>query len=269
MFLQASKHGSTRLWLKFDSGMHRLGFDAEGLRRAMARLDAEPAVSERVVLTHFACADDDSSEATELQWQRFAAAAAGLDVQLSAANSGAILRHPETHADWIRPGIMLYGVSPVAGHYSEPGLVPAMSLQARLIALRDVAVGESVGYGRTWTASRPSRVGTISIGYGDGYPRHARNGTPVVVGGRRVPLVGRVSMDMISVDLTDHPGAAIGDEVELWGASLSVNEVAAWADTIGYELLTGISPRVRCEYPLPAAVPARQDAESTAPTTPV
>src|SRR5690606_37063583 len=167
----------------------------------------------------------------------------------SLANSAALLTIPAAHMDWVRPGIMLYGATPFAElSAAELGLKPAMSLEARLIAVREVAVGEGVGYGAGWVAERPSRIGTVSCGYADGYPRHAPNGTPLWVSGRRVPLAGRVSMDMLTVDLSDLPDAAVGDAVELWGAQLSVDEVAHAAGTIGYELLTRVSARVprRC-----------------------
>jgi alanine racemase len=151
--------------------------------------------------------------------------------------------------DWIRPGIMLYGATPFADlSAAELGLQPAMSLSAQLIAVREVAVGESVGYGAGWVAERASRIGTVSCGYADGYPRHAPSGTPVLIRGQRVPLAGRVSMDMLTVDLSDLPEAAVGDTVELWGAHLPVDEVAQAAGTIGYELLTKVTARVPRRY---------------------
>ena len=151
--------------------------------------------------------------------------------------------------DWLRPGIMLYGATPFAElDAATLGLRPVMSLEAQLIGLRDIAAGESVGYGATWVAERPSRIGTVSCGYADGYPRHAPSGTPVIVRGQRVPLVGRVSMDMLTVDLSDVADAALGDTVELWGAHLPVDEVARAAGSIGYELLTKVTARVPRRY---------------------
>ena len=174
----------------------------------------------------------------------------GEDVgQVVGQRVAAVLMIPAAHMDWLRPGIMLYGASPFADlSAAELGLKPAMTLSAQLIAVREVAVGESVGYGAGWVAERPSRIGTVSCGYADGYPRHAPSGTPLCVGGRRAPLAGRVSMDMLSVDLTDLPEATVGDAVELWGANLPVDEVAAAAGTIGYELLTKVTARVPRRY---------------------
>lgn len=241
------------LWIKYDSGMHRLGFDDAEFGQANALLHTHVSAMSRIYLTHFACSDEPLNQATASQWEKFHRAVKGLPGELSAANSAAVLHHHYTHADWIRPGVMLYGVHPGGPSQHIDALRPAMTLSARLVAVRQISAGESVGYGKTWTAKRESKIGTIAIGYGDGYPRHARNGTPVAIRGKRVPLVGRVSMDLITVDLTEHPEARIGDEAELWGGQISVNEVAACSDTIGYELLTGISPRVRCEYLVPHA----------------
>ncbi|MDX1368090.1 alanine racemase [Pseudomonas sp.] len=236
-------------WLKMDSGMHRLGLDEAALRACHSRLQGAAQVAEVNLISHFACADERGHEVTEQQLEAF------LDVldldfaQRSLANSAAILTIPAAHMDWLRPGIMLYGASPFAElGAAELGLVPAMTLTARLIACRDVAVGESVGYGCSWRAERPSRIGTVSCGYADGYPRHAPSGTPLLVRGQRVPLVGRVSMDMLAVDLSDLPAARMGDEVQLWGAQLPVDEVARAAGTIGYELLSKVTPRVPRRY---------------------
>lgn len=237
------------VWLKLDSGMHRLGFSAAAVREWHGRLRGAAQVAELNLLSHFACADERGSEASELQLEQF------LDLldldfaQRSLANSAAILTIPAAHMDWLRPGIMLYGATPFLDlGATELGLRPAMSLTAQLIACREVAVGDCVGYGGTWRAERPSRIGTVSCGYADGYPRHAPSGTPVMVRGQRVTLVGRVSMDMLMVDLTDLPEAAEGDAVELWGTQLPVDEVAQAAGTIGYELLSKVTARVPRRY---------------------
>lgn len=237
------------VWLKLDTGMHRLGFDGDSLRAWHARLQGDARIAELNLISHFACADERGHSLTEVQLERF------LDVldldfhQRSLANSAAVLSVPAAHMDWVRPGIMLYGASAISDLSArELGLKPAMSLTAELIAVRDVAAGESVGYGATWVAQRPSRIGTVSCGYADGYPRHAPSGTPVVIHGQRVPLAGRVSMDMLAVDLTDLPEAREGDAVELWGAQLPVDEVAAACGTIGYELLTKVTARVPRRY---------------------
>ena len=237
------------LWLKLDSGMHRLGFSAAAVRDWHGRLQRAEQVAELNLLSHFACADERGSETTELQLEQF------LDLldldfaQRSLANSAAILTVPAAHMDWLRPGIMLYGATPFADlSAAQLGLRAAMSLTAQLIACREIAAGETVGYGNTWRAERASRIGTVSCGYADGYPRHAPTGTPVVILGQRVPVVGRVSMDMLMVDLTDLPQAVQGDAVELWGAQLPVDEVAQAAGTIGYELLSKVTARVPRRY---------------------
>ena len=161
------------------------------------------------------------------------------------ANSAAILAWHQTRVDWHRPGILLYGLSPFAKPIDEASkLIPAMNFESQVIALRKISTGESVGYGCTWTAQRPSVIATIAVGYGDGYPRSAKSGTPVLINGYRAPLAGRVSMDLISVDVTDLANVQIGDNALLWGKALSANEVAIWADTIGYELVTRMPKRV-------------------------
>lgn len=237
------------VWLKLDSGMHRLGMSAPSLRECFALLQGHPKVAELNLISHFACADEPPHP---LNQQQLAALAGLQDLAFdgrSFANSAAILSLPEAHQDWIRPGIMLYGASPFADQSAEfLGLQPVMSLTGALIAIRQVSAGDSVGYGATWLAQRPSRIGTVSCGYADGYPRHAPSGTPVVIRGQRVPLAGRVSMDMLAVDLTDFPELALGDEVELWGAQLPVDELAQRCGTIGYELLTKVTARVPRRY---------------------
>lgn len=233
------------VWLKLDSGMHRLGFAADELRAWHARLAGAEQVAELNLLSHFACADLPGHPLNQIQLDCYR----GLDdlafANRSLANSAAILTRPEAHLDWLRPGIMLYGASPFAERpAAEFDLRPAMTLSGALTAVREVPAGESVGYGAGWVAQRPTRIGTISCGYADGYPRCAPAGTPVLVGGQRVPLVGRVSMDLLTVDITAVPGAQVGTPVELWGAQLPVDEVAAACGTIGYELLSKVTARV-------------------------
>ena len=231
-------------WVKVDTGMHRLGIDPATLGDVVGRLQAG-GVDVRAICTHLACADELDNNVTREQLDTFRECTAGFGLPLSIANSAGILAWPESHADWNRPGIMLYGTSPFATDVEATrDLRPAMTFASEIIAIRDLAAGQSVGYGRCWTADRPSVIATIAAGYADGYPRHAQNGTPVLVRDHVAPLVGAVSMDMITVDLTDHPGASIGDPVELWGRGVLVNDVAAHAGTIGYQLLTGVTPRV-------------------------
>jgi len=248
--LSAKNAGQLTAWLKVDTGMHRLGFAPDAIDDICAGLRSSPHVQQAPVLcTHLACADDLADPLTREQVRvtRECASRNGLD--MSIANSAGMLFWPESHAQWNRPGYMLYGLCPTGSFdVGSHGLLPAMAMHSEIIAIRDLAPGEGVGYGHDWVAKRPSKIGTIAIGYGDGYPRHAPNGTPVLVNGKRVPLAGRVSMDAISVDLTGYDGVQIGDPVELWGRNLSVNEVASAAGTIGYELLAGLTGRVPLRY---------------------
>lgn len=233
-------------WLKIDSGMGRMGVPARAAADWHRRLAACAEVAAPVgLMTHLASADDRADGFTERQMDCFEAAIEGCTGPRSAANSAGVLGWPRSHGDWIRPGIMLYGCSPfVEGADPALDLRPVMTLRTRLIGINHLAAGSSIGYGRTWTCPEDMPVGVVAIGYGDGYPRHARNGTPVLVRGRRVPMVGRVSMDKITVDLRALPEAEVGDEVVLWGAGLPIEEIAAAADTIGYELLCSVHGRV-------------------------
>ncbi|MCH8226970.1 MAG: alanine racemase [Proteobacteria bacterium] len=249
--LSAKSTRPVRVWLKVETGMYRLGMNLEEAQSACEALVSSNNIQPDLVLcTQLACADDLASPVTKQQVSKLSSFAAKHKLPLSIANSAAIMAWPESHADWNRPGYMLYGNSPFAtAERNDEGLLPAMTLASEIIAVRNVAPGVGLGYGLDWVAQRQSRVGIIAIGYGDGYPRHAPYGTPVLVNGARVPLVGRVSMDMISVDLTDLHAAEIGDSVELWGQNLSVNEVASSAGTIGYELLAGLTARLPRVYP--------------------
>jgi alanine racemase len=199
------------------------------------------------VLTHLASADE-PGELTAQQLQRFRALVAPLTAELSIANSAALLRLPETHVQWVRPGLVLYGVSPFAGQRGGAhGLKAAMNLESTVIAVRRLPAGERAGYGGTWRAMRPSVLAVVAAGYGDGLPRSLPNGAPVMINGRRAPLAGRVSMDMIAVDVTDLPPVAVGDKALLWGARLPVEELAEAAGTIPYELICAVSQRVPIE----------------------
>ena len=234
------------VWLKIDTGMNRLGIPVAEAAEAFQRLNNRPNVAQVRLMSHFATADDRADGRCEAQLTRFLDTTEGLEAERSLANSGGVLGWPAGHLDWVRPGLMLYGASPLEGSVgADHGLRPVMNLTTALVATKPVAKGDYVGYGSAWTAPRDMVLGIASIGYGDGYPRHAPPGTPVLVNGRRAPLVGCVSMDMIAVDLSDQPGAAIGDPVVAWGADLPVEEIARCAATIPYELLCQVTRRVR------------------------
>ncbi len=234
------------VWLKQDTGMNRLGFKVNEFNAAYQRLLKSSQINQPVFLmTHLANADERDSAMNKQQIQLFKQSVKNFPGEKSIANSAAIIAIPESLADWVRPGLMLYGVSPFEDSVGEAyGLEPVMSLHSRLIAVKKIPAGESVGYAGTWTANKETLLGVVAIGYGDGYPRYAKNGTPVLVNGSRVPLVGRVSMDMITVDLSSQSTAKVGDRVTLWGEGLAVEEIANNADTIPYTLLCGITQRV-------------------------
>lgn len=234
---------SLSVWLKLNSGMNRLGVAAHEVGAVMERLKAHAAVREVTLMTHFSHADE--AEGVALQLERFNALAAPYRVARSLANSAALLRYPASHGDWVRPGIMLYGASPFAGTAGEQlGLRPAMTLSSEIISVREITAGEQVGYAGLFRAESPARIGVVACGYADGYPRHALTGTPVLVQGQRTRTLGRVSMDMLSVDLSALPQAGIGSRVTLWGQGLPVEEVAQAAGTISYELLCALTARV-------------------------
>ncbi|WP_363797160.1 alanine racemase [Lysobacter firmicutimachus] len=252
MLEQAAPGEPIRCWLKVDSGMHRLGFAPDQVREAYARLRASAAVADGIVLmNHFASSDElDPAQAgygqTRAQLRAFAAATEGLDGPRSLANSAAVLGWPDAHAQWIRPGGLLYGISVVEGRSgADFGLRPAMTLSTRLIAVNRVRKGEKIGYAATWECPQDMWVGVAAIGYGDGYPRAAPSGTPVRVAGHDTQVIGRVSMDLMTIDLRGVPGAKVGDPVELWGPELPVERIARASGTIGYELTCSITRRVR------------------------
>ncbi|HAQ49587.1 MAG TPA: alanine racemase [Glaciecola sp.] len=249
--LNASLETPMKIWLKIDTGMHRLGFLPQVVESIYAKLSASANVKSIVLMTHFAHADDVGGPHTAKQISQFEnciypiVTNSSEKVELSIANSAALLAWDQTRVDWNRPGIMLYGLSPFAEPFdAAKQLIPAMEFESQVIALREISIGGSVGYGCTWTAQRPSVIATIAVGYGDGYPRTAKSGTPVLINNQRAPLAGRVSMDLISVDVTDLSKVQIGDKALLWGKELSANEVARWAGTIGYELVTRMPSRV-------------------------
>jgi alanine racemase len=243
------------VWIKMDTGMNRLGFRPEAFMAALGRLRAltVPALELRA-MTHLARADERSEPMTVAQVERFEAtlAAAGLTgarrLSTSIGNSAGTLAHPRAHGDWVRPGLALYGVSPFADVTAERhGLKPVMTLETTVLTVREVRRGETVGYAGAWRAERDSSIAILAAGYGDGLPRHLASGTPVRVAGGRYPLVGRVSMDMIAIDVTGAPEVSVGSRAVVWGEGLPVEEVAAHAETIPYELLCGVSQRVPLE----------------------
>lgn len=232
------------VWLKVDTGMHRLGIEPAEFAALHQRLSDCEAVAEVRFMTHFACADEPDNPATAQQIADFSQCLGAAEGQRSLANSAAILAHPESHADWVRPGIMLYGSCPVQGETAaSQGLEPVMTLKSHLIAIKQLNKGDRVGYGGDWTCPVDMRVGVVACGYGDGYPRHAKQGTPVLVNGQRTTLIGRVSMDMITVDLRGID-AGQGSEVVLWGDGLPADEVAHSVGTIAYELFCQVTARV-------------------------
>ena len=237
------------VWLKLNTGMHRLGIDPAETRQIYERLNKLTAVQHPIgFMTHFAEADAIASTATSEQIQRFHAATQELPGPRSLANSAGIIAWPDSHGDWVRPGLMMYGASPFAEKTGlDHGLQPVMTLWSRLIAITNVKKGGKVGYGGTWTAPEDMIVGVVGVGYGDGYPQLATNGTPVLVNGRECELVGRVSMDMLTVDLRNQPEAKIGDEVVLWGVGLPVERVARHSHSSAYEILTRMTPRPKID----------------------
>lgn len=231
------------IWLKVDTGMNRLGFRLEHCESAWNRLQALGPKCLRV-MTHFAAAEVRNGEITARQLARFASLPFASGAERSVANSAGLILSEQARVEWVRPGLMLYGISPIPDvSAADLGLRPAMTLQTQLIAIRRVPAGETVGYNGIWRAERDTRVGIAAVGYGDGYPRNLRSGCPVLVNGRETQVIGRVSMDMTAVDLSGIE-AQVGDTVTLWGEGLPVERVAAFADTIAYELVCGISQRV-------------------------
>ena len=248
--LRGAAPASFKVWLKIDTGMNRLGFEAGDAAAARAALGALDAVRGPVhSFTHLASADEPGSTATAAQLARFEAATRGLPGERSIANSAALLNVPAARADWVRPGLLLYGASPMRGAVgADHGLRPAMTLRSQVIAVKQIAPGARVGYGGAWTARRATTLAIAAIGYGDGYPRSVGTDAAVRLRGRRLPLAGRVSMDMLAIDATDlEPVVRVGEPVVLWGPGLPVEAVAATAGAIPYELLCGISQRVAVE----------------------
>jgi len=237
------RRGQLSLWLKINTGMNRLGLTPQEAPAVMAQLKAHQAVRQVTLMTHFANAD--LVDGVAVQLERFNTFASAYVMPRSLANSAALLRYPASHGDWVRPGIMLYGSSPFVETSAQAlGLRPVMTLGSEIISVREIQSGEQVGYGGMFRADRRMRIGVVACGYADGYPRHAQSGTPVLVNGQRTQTLGRVSMDMLSVDLSGLGDVGIGSKVILWGEGMPVDEVAQAAGTISYELLCALAARV-------------------------
>jgi alanine racemase len=235
--------GKLDVWLKVNSGMNRLGFAPQQVAHAMEQLRRHRAVRDITLMTHFANADEARGVAEPLAL--FNEITAPYRVARSLANSAALLRYPETHGDWVRPGIMLYGASPFPEVSAQQlGLKPAMTLGSRIIATQQLRAGDEVGYGALFRAEHAMRIGVVACGYADGYPRHTPNGTPILVDGQRTGTLGRVSMDMLCVDLSSLPQADVGSSVVLWGKGMPIEEVARAAGTVSYELMCALTTRV-------------------------
>ena len=244
---QAALSKPIHVWLKLDSGMHRVGLHPSDYQAAYQRLQASANVSKIVLMSHFARADELGSVRSVEQVAVFLGARAALTAEISLRNSPSVLGWPRVPSDWVRPGLMLYGTTP----FEEPQAVaarlqPVMTLESKVICVRELPAGEPVGYGAKFITSKPMRIGVVAMGYADGYPRQAPTGTPVLVDGVRSQLLGRVSMDMLCIDLTDVPHAGLGSTVELWGKNILASEVAAQADTIPYQIFCNLKrvPRV-------------------------
>lgn len=246
------QHKKLRIWLKVDTGMHRLGISPQDFQSVYTRLNALPfVVKPFVVCSHLADADNADHTFTKKQLACFEKITQLIPNEKSILNSAGILAYPESHYDWIRPGLMLYGVSPFPLNDPRNALMkdfqPAMTLTSKLIAIKNVKAGEKIGYSCTFTAKQDMKIGIVGMGYGDSYPRQAKNGTPVLIRGQRCPIVGRVSMDMITVDVSNID-VAVDDTVTLWGSDLSVAEIARCVDTVSHELLCHLTGRVQRVY---------------------
>jgi alanine racemase len=241
--MSLSKPFTQNIWLKVDTGMNRLGFAVENIKAVITKLQNTPQ-QDFVLCSHFSSSEQVNSRKSIDQLALLKSLVKEYSCQFSMANSAGIFNFPTSHGEYTRLGLALYGISPTENNLLTEQLNPVMTLQANIIAINQVNIGETVGYCDTWTAERTSQIATVAIGYADGYPRNAKSGTPVFINGKVLPLVGRVSMDMITVDVTDLTRVEVGDNVELWGKHISIDSVAKNSDTINYELLTRVSKRV-------------------------
>ena len=246
--LEKSKiDGAIKVWLKIDTGMHRLGFSVDKTEEMLRRLMLCRNInSTPILMSHLATANEKNHALTYQQLDTFREISKIVNIEKTIANSAAVINFPDVHFDWVRPGLMLYGVSPLinsCGH--DHGLKSVMTLESEIISIQYLSKGEPVGYGATWRCPENMPVGIIAAGYGDGFPRHAKSGTPILVNNIRCPLIGRASMDMLTIDLRNQSNAKIGDRVVLWGGSLPIEEIATYAETIPYELLCGVHKRLQ------------------------
>ena len=246
--LEKSKiDGPIKVWLKIDTGMHRLGFSVDKTEEMLRRLMLCRNInSTPILMSHLATANEKNHALTYQQLDTFREISKIVNIEKTIANSAAIINFPDVHFDWVRPGLMLYGVSPLinsCGH--DHGLKSVMTLESEIISIQYLSKGDPVGYGATWRCPEDMPVGIIAAGYGDGFPRHAKSGTPILVNNTRCPLIGRASMDMLTIDLRNQSNAKIGDRVVLWGGSLPIEEIATYAETIPYELLCGVHKRLQ------------------------
>ena len=239
--------GSIKVWIKVDTGMHRLGFAVQDVPAVVSDLRLQSNVSQIHLMSHFSCADEIGHPFNQVQLDQMHTLSP-MKLPWSMSNSAALLTLPSSHGESVRPGIMLYGASPIVGGTGQDfDLQAVMTLQSEVIAMNSLKAGESVGYGRSFTVSRDTQIAVVAIGYGDGYPRSAKAGTPVLIKGKKCPLVGRVSMDMLTVDVTE-ANVQLGDTVTLWGTGLSADEVATHCNTLSYELFCRLTSRVKFQY---------------------
>ncbi|MGR6872318.1 alanine racemase [Pseudomonas sp. HK3] len=246
-WLSSLSGGAVHIFVKVDSGMHRLGFAVQDVPGVVSQLRSLSVVNSIQLMSHFACADEVGHPFVEQQIRALQSLTA-MKLPMSLCNSAAVMTLPQCHHQLIRPGIMLYGSSPIVDKTGpELGLLPVMTLQSEIIALHDIRAGESVGYGQAYVADKDCRIAVVAIGYGDGYPRSAKSGTPVLIRGQHRPIAGRVSMDMITVDVTGMD-VSLGETVTLWGTGLSADVVAKHCDTISYELFCQMTQRVKVRY---------------------
>ncbi len=245
----AKLKNSITVWLKMDTGMHRLGIAPQDYQDAYQQLKQLQQVKDVVLMSHFSSSDDLEINTTQDQITIFDAFTSGIDAKVSLANSAATLGHKQALRQWQRPGIMLYGATPFAqSHPQGDQLKSAMTLSSEVIAIHHLNAGDAVGYSSTFVCEQETIVGTVAMGYADGYPRHAKNGTPILVNGQRTHIIGRVSMDMLAVDLTNIKDVEVGAYVECWGDNLAASEIAPYCETIPYTLFTGITRRVHKVY---------------------